>query len=63
MLDSVRMHPLLITASKDAETNAARWKKMEHHDVVAECGRFALDRGREEVLAPINLRATPGLGY
>ncbi|XP_063984171.1 hamartin [Diachasmimorpha longicaudata] len=59
MLESVRLHPLLITASKDAETNAARWKKMEHHDVVAECGRFALDRSREEVLAPINLRATP----
>lgn len=25
---------------------------MEHHDVVAECGRFALDRSREDV--PIN---------
>ncbi|KAK0177253.1 hypothetical protein PV328_001325 [Microctonus aethiopoides] len=59
ILDSVRMHPLLITASKDAETNAARWKKMEHHDVVAECGRFALDRSREEILGSINPRATP----
>ncbi|XP_011314218.1 hamartin [Fopius arisanus] len=59
MLESVRLHPLLVTASKDVETNAARWKKMEHHDVVAECGRFALDRSREEILAPINLRATP----
>lgn len=61
MLESVRMHPLLVTASKDHETNAARWKKMEHHDVVAECGRFAIDRSREEVLGPSNNRATPVL--
>lgn len=59
MLESVRMHPLLVTASKDQETNAARWKKMEHHDVVAECGRFAVDRTRDEALGPSNPRATP----
>ncbi|XP_008556142.1 hamartin [Microplitis demolitor] len=59
MLDSVRMHPLLITASRDTETNAARWKQMEHHDVVAECGHFAFDRNREEMFATNNLRATP----
>ncbi|XP_034946883.1 hamartin [Chelonus insularis] len=59
MLDSVRMHPSLITASKDTETNAARWKKMEHHDVVAECESFALNRSREEAYVSNNLRATP----
>ena len=59
MLESVRMHPLLVTASKDQETNAARWKKMEHHDVVAECGRFAVDRSKEELLGSNNPRATP----
>ncbi|XP_033352839.1 hamartin isoform X5 [Bombus vosnesenskii] len=61
MLDSVRMHPLLVTASKDTEISAARWKKMEHHDVIAECGRFTLDKCREEVLRTTNSRSTPPL--
>lgn len=92
MLDSVRMHPLLVTASKDAEISATRynihthllhikycatnlfyyhklfflfhyrWKKMEHHDIVIECGRFTLDKCREEILGVINSRCTPPLG-
>ncbi|CAL7939958.1 unnamed protein product [Xylocopa violacea] len=63
MLDSVRMHPLLVTASKDTEISAARWKKMEHHDVMAECGRFTLDKCREEVFRTANSRSTPPLDY
>ncbi|XP_053994327.1 hamartin [Hylaeus volcanicus] len=63
MLDSVRMHPLLVTASKDAEISAARWKKMEHHDVMAECGRFTLDKCREEVFNAVNSRSTPPLDH
>ncbi|OAD53452.1 Hamartin [Eufriesea mexicana] len=63
MLDSVRMHPLLVTASKDTEISAARWKKMEHHDVMAECGRFTLDKCREEVFHTTNSRSTPPLDY
>ncbi|XP_015607620.1 hamartin [Cephus cinctus] len=63
MLDSVRMHPLLVTASKDSETSAARWKKMEHHDIVAECGRFALDRSKEETPISMNSRFTPILDH
>ncbi|KAG7189794.1 hypothetical protein KM043_017455 [Ampulex compressa] len=63
MLDSVRMHPLLVTASKDVEISAARWKKMEHHDVMAECGRFTLDRCREEMFGTTNSRCTPPLDY
>ncbi|XP_032671289.1 hamartin isoform X2 [Odontomachus brunneus] len=59
MLDSVRMHPLLVTASKDTEISANRWKKMEHHDIMAECGRFTLDRCREEILGIVNSRCTP----
>ncbi|KAF5277664.1 hypothetical protein FQA39_LY18452 [Lamprigera yunnana] len=43
MLDTVKMHPLLVTASKDKETTTERWKKMEAHDVVVECERFSLD--------------------
>ncbi|XP_070168079.1 hamartin isoform X1 [Polyergus mexicanus] len=61
MLDSVRMHPLLVTASKDAEISATRWKKMEHHDIVIECGRFTLDKWREEILSIVNSRCTPPL--
>ncbi|XP_043585583.1 hamartin isoform X4 [Bombus pyrosoma] len=61
MLDSVRMHPLLVTASKDTEISAARWKKMEHHDVIAECGRFTLDKCRGEIFRTINSRSTPPL--
>ncbi|XP_066991586.2 hamartin isoform X2 [Anabrus simplex] len=43
MLETVRMHPLLVTASKDAETSNTRWKKMEDHDVIVECAKFALE--------------------
>ncbi|XP_012138011.1 tuberous sclerosis 1 protein hamartin [Megachile rotundata] len=63
MLDSVRMHPLLVTASKDTEISATRWKKMEHHDVMAECGRFTLDKCREEIFNNTNSRSTPPLDY
>ncbi|XP_014230737.1 hamartin [Trichogramma pretiosum] len=61
MLDSVRMHPLLITMSKELETSSLRWKKMEHHDVVAECSRFSLlDKiSRDETVSLANMRFTP----
>lgn len=53
MLDTVKMHPLLVTASKEAETGTARWKKMELHDVIVECAKYTaldpLERPREEV--------------
>ncbi|XP_008215253.1 hamartin isoform X2 [Nasonia vitripennis] len=66
MLDSVRMHPLLVTMSKDSEISSSRWKKMEHHDVVAECGRFSLleRSNRDEAGVPIaNMRFTPISDY
>ncbi|KAF4514250.1 UNVERIFIED_CONTAM: hypothetical protein B566_EDAN019542 [Ephemera danica] len=44
MLDSVKMHPLLVTASKDIETMQERWKNKGHHDVIVECAKFALER-------------------
>ncbi|XP_071443239.1 hamartin isoform X2 [Hetaerina americana] len=49
MIDTVRMHPQLVTASKDAETATSRWKKMEHHDVIVECAKFNLDYMREGI--------------
>lgn len=63
MLDSVRMHPFLVTASKDIEISATRWKKMEHHDIMAECDRFTLERCREEVFGAVNSRFTPPLDH
>nr|ALE20552.1 TSC1 [Leptinotarsa decemlineata] len=43
MLNTVRMHPSLVTASEDTETTTERWKKMGVHDVIVECERFSLD--------------------
>ncbi|XP_018331114.1 hamartin isoform X2 [Agrilus planipennis] len=43
MLDTVKMHPCLVTASKDKETTTDRWKCMEAHDVIVECERLSLD--------------------
>ncbi|XP_046815963.1 hamartin [Vespa crabro] len=63
MLDSVRMHPFLVTASKDTEISATRWKKMEHHDIIAECDRFTLDKCREEIFGATNSRFTPPLDH
>uniref|UniRef100_T1IJR6 Hamartin n=1 Tax=Strigamia maritima TaxID=126957 RepID=T1IJR6_STRMM len=43
MLDRVRMHPLLVTASKDSELSKNRWQKMEPHAIVMECAKVSLD--------------------
>lgn len=43
MLDTVKMHPLLVTTSKETETTTVRWKKMGHHDVVVECAKLSVD--------------------
>ncbi|KAK9499965.1 hypothetical protein O3M35_002893 [Rhynocoris fuscipes] len=51
MLDTVKMHPLLVTASPDIETSAARWKKMEANDIIMECANFSVEsteKSREE---------------
>ncbi|KAL1517767.1 hypothetical protein ABEB36_001491 [Hypothenemus hampei] len=43
MMDTVKMHPCLVTTSKENETTTERWKKMAVHDVIVECERFSLD--------------------
>ncbi|CAH1390368.1 unnamed protein product [Nezara viridula] len=52
MLDTVRMHPLLVTASKELEVSANRWKKIEANDVIIECSKFTIegnyDKQRED---------------
>lgn len=49
MVFSVRMHPQLVTTSKDAETAASRWMKMEDHDVIVECAKYVLDAARDDM--------------
>ncbi|XP_065307199.1 hamartin [Dermacentor albipictus] len=43
LLQRTRVHPLLVTASKDAELSSARWKKMQPYDILMECGQHTLD--------------------
>ncbi|KAM5328314.1 hamartin isoform 3-T8 [Glossophaga mutica] len=43
MMEHVRIHPELVTGSKDHELDPRRWKKFETHDVVIECAKISLD--------------------
>lgn len=43
LLETVKIHPLIITSNKETEVGSARWKKMEPHDVVFECARLSLE--------------------
>lgn len=43
LLDTVKINPLIVTATPQIETQQDRWKKMEPHDVVFECSKFSLD--------------------
>jgi tuberous sclerosis 1 len=45
-LDSVRIHPNLVMSTKTSETNISRFKKMEPHDVVVECTKYAIESDR-----------------
>ncbi|KAH8382730.1 hypothetical protein KR009_004941, partial [Drosophila setifemur] len=42
LLDTVRVHPMLLTATPETEVNNTRWKEMEPHDVVIECANLSL---------------------
>lgn len=43
MLEHVRIHPELITGTKDYEVDPVRWKRFEPHDIVIECAKISLD--------------------
>ncbi|XP_026568394.1 hamartin [Pseudonaja textilis] len=43
MMGHVRIHPELVTGSKDHELDPRRWKRLETHDVVIECAKISLD--------------------
>lgn len=42
LLDTVRVHPMLLTATTETEVSNTRWKEMEPHDVVMECAHLSL---------------------
>ncbi|XP_065161962.1 hamartin isoform X3 [Atheta coriaria] len=42
MLQTVQMHPLLVTSTKDYELSTERWKEMTAHDVVVECEQYSI---------------------
>ncbi|XP_059382153.1 TSC complex subunit 1b isoform X2 [Carassius carassius] len=43
MLEHVRIHPELVTGTKDHELDPSRWKKFEIHDIIIECAKVSLD--------------------
>ncbi len=42
MLTTVRMHPLLVTHSRDMEKSNSRWRRQEIHDVAVDAARYSL---------------------
>jgi tuberous sclerosis protein 1 len=53
LLASARLHPLLVTQSRDTERSPARWKGLsEVHDVVAECSRYCVSSPELDPPAP-----------
>lgn len=55
MLDHVRVHPELVTGTRDEELDPSRWKCYEVHDIVMECSRLSLDpleASSEDLLCP-----------
>ncbi|ODN00089.1 Hamartin, partial [Orchesella cincta] len=43
MLEKVKMHPHLVTATKEGELNPARWRSRDYHDIISECSKISLD--------------------
>ena len=59
MLTTVKMHPMLVTQTRDYEKTASRWKRMELHDIIVESSRYSFDANetsKEEDMQPL-----PGL--
>ncbi|CAN7937019.1 unnamed protein product [Ixodes hexagonus] len=43
LLQRTRLHPLLVTASKEAELSPSRWRKTQTYDILVECARHTVD--------------------
>nr|KAG5693169.1 hypothetical protein BaRGS_035367 [Batillaria attramentaria] len=62
MLERVRLHPYLVTGSKDTEMSKTRWKRLEPQDIVVSCAKLSLDPiegSWEELRCPIIPRRLP----
>ena len=65
MLTTVKMHPMLVTQTRDYEKTATRWKRMELHDIIVESSRYSLDANEstkeDDSVPPVaNNRQAPG---
>uniref|UniRef100_A0A7D9NJL0 TSC complex subunit 1 n=1 Tax=Xenopus tropicalis TaxID=8364 RepID=A0A7D9NJL0_XENTR len=59
MMEHVRIHPELVTGSKDHELDPSRWRRLETHDIVVECAKISLDPSEasyEEGYSPLSNR-------
>ena len=68
MLDTVRMHSSLVTATKDSEVSTTRWMRCEQHDIIVQCEKFTveIDRGHDDLpctIAPSNFRSRSNSCY
>lgn len=43
LLETVRMHPKLITETLDTEISEMHWRKVAPHDVITQCSRLSVD--------------------
>lgn len=59
MLTTVKMHPMLVTQTRDYEKTASRWKRMELHDIIVESSRYSLDAN--ESTKEDDMQPPPGL--
>ncbi|XP_048773723.2 hamartin-like isoform X3 [Ostrea edulis] len=56
MLERVRLHPHLISGTRENEMDAKRWKSLEDHDVIVQCAKMSLDQIEgtwEEISCPV----------
>ncbi|XP_030063624.1 hamartin isoform X2 [Microcaecilia unicolor] len=61
MMEHVRIHPELVTGSKDHELDPSRWKRLETHDVIVECAKISLDPSEasyEDGYSPVSHRGS-----
>ena len=53
IMSTVKMHPLLVTHTRDHEKSTDRWKRMEVHDIIVDSSRISLlsqESSKEEEL-------------
>ena len=43
MMESVRLHPILITENKETELVKSRWMHLETHQLIQECSKLCID--------------------